>query len=224
MSGASDARGTSAPSTSTPGVERQSNVFWKPGAAQSQLPPSAGSNTSSAATSAFWKPGAGRKEPSQVSRQPQPREDKSSAGIESQKMKSKPPSQSEKNLAAAQALRARLLGKNKSASTASSSSRGSAPDLAPLERGDLRTGSKRGKRFTSGGGSGTSSQHYTGIRDLLREAPAENMDEVFARNVMKQGKKFAMPVSSRSGRDEEDQHIDHAHLYESTESQMTQRR
>ena len=35
--------------------------------------------------------------------------------------------------------------------------------------------------------SGTS-QHYTGVRDLLREAPAENMDEVFARNVMKQGK------------------------------------
>ena len=60
-----------------------------------------------------------------------------------------------------------------------------------------RAGSKRGKRFSSEQVSGTS-QHYTGVRDLLREAPAENMDEVFARNVMKQGKKFAMPISTRT--------------------------
>ena len=58
-----------------------------------------------------------------------------------------------------------------------------------------RAGSKRGALLFEQV-SGTCSTIL--VSEILREAPAENMDEVFARNVMKQGKKFAMPISSRT--------------------------
>ena len=124
-------------------------------------------------------------------------------------------SQTDKNKAALAALRQSL--KKPTHSSQASVAR----KLAPLEREDLRNGSKQGRKYEDTKLNNLAQQKYTGLKQLLEEGSG-NMDEIYARNVLKQGKKFKMSSSSRSGRDEEEE-VD-VSLYNNSQHALTQRK
>ena len=224
---------TTAPSSSLSSSSSTSS-FWKPGSAPSS------DHASSAAAPAFWKPDAAPVPAAVVATQvaappisqaqPATAPAVAPSAVAPSAVAPAVPSQSDKNHAAAAALRAKILGgfppglgpRPSTSSATAFSARRFRPD-APIERADLRAGSRRGTRDRAHDrDADLMQQRFTGLRDLRREAPAENMDAVYARNILKQGKRFSIATSSRSGRDEEEQ-VD-ASLYTSKESRMTGRR
>ena len=135
----------------------------------------------------------------------------------------KPSSQNDRNKNALAALRQRMnkpQGPPPSSSSSSSSTK-THRQLAPLERADLRNGSKQGRKFHSEANNDPSQQKYTGLKKLLEEGSG-NMDEIYARNIIKQGKKFKTKKSSKSGRDEEED-VD-VSMYNTKSDNMTQRK
>lgn len=93
------------------------------------------------------------------------------------------------------------------------------PQLAPLEREDLR-GRKQGRKYVTNEDD-SSKQKYTGLKNLLEEGSGD-MDAIYARNVLKQGKRFKMKGSSRAGADEEED-ID-VRMYNKSNHALTQRK
>ena len=167
-------------------------MFWKPGTKPRAAP----------TPSPFLKPGSHPPQhpthPTQPSSAPPP---------------PAAPTQGDKNKAALAALRQSLHRPKTTTATKPTQ------QLAPLEREDLRSRRNQGKKYKSD--QGATSQNYTGLKNLLDDG-ADNMDDVYARNILKQGKRFKMKASSRSGRDEEEE-VD-VSMYNKPQHALTQRK
>ena len=110
-------------------------------------------------------------------------------------------------------------------STMSSSRQQSTPDL---RKEDMRNGSRRGKLDAKGAAKADVAGEKLNIRELVeqeRTTGASDMDDVYARNILRLGGRFKgaeEKASSKSGFDEEEE-ID-TRMYEDAANRMTERK